>query len=126
MAKKKELSREDIIGLLTQMQGKFLGDGLRTAIPVDDLLKVLVPVVQVPAALNDFVHFPNGLTVTELKEMVKDWPEQDELGEPCGVWVTTGEGLSSPVTTAVSLNRRVFDDMVTVSADLLLETNAFK
>jgi hypothetical protein len=34
--------------------------------------------------------------------------------------------LSSPVTTAVSLNRRVFDDMVTVSADLLLETNAFK
>jgi hypothetical protein len=64
--------------------------------------------------------FPNGLTVKELKELVKDWPEVDEFGEPCEVWVETSQGYSNVVKSVTTLNKRVFDDNVTFSADLLL------
>jgi hypothetical protein len=64
--------------------------------------------------------FPNGLTVKELKELMKDWPEEDEFGEPCEVWLETSDGHSNIVKHVIPLNRRVFDDNVTFSADLLL------
>lgn len=45
-----------------------------------------------------------GMTVRELKELVKDPPEQDESGEDYGVYQESGRYKSSPVFTAVQLN----------------------
>lgn len=47
-----------------------------------------------------------GMTVKDLKELIKNWPETDCYGEPCEVWITTGECLSSPVSHAEVLNYR--------------------
>jgi len=55
-------------------------------------------------------EFANGMTVRELKEMIKDWPETNQYGEDCGVWIETGRNLSTPVTTAGPLNLREDED----------------
>lgn len=44
-----------------------------------------------------------GMTVRELKAVIKDWPEEAENGEPTDVWMQTGRGLSSPVGTVRQL-----------------------
>lgn len=62
--------------------------------------------------------FPNGLTVKELKELLTDWPETNEDGEPTEVWIETERGLSSIVTKVWPLNKREH------STDLLLESHA--
>jgi 6-phosphogluconate dehydrogenase len=31
--------------------------------------------------------FPSGMTVKDLKELLKDWPENDSSGKPCEVWI---------------------------------------
>lgn len=49
-------------------------------------------------------EFKGGMTVKELKEAIKDWPETFENGEPCEVWMSTGRQLSSPVTSICPLN----------------------
>lgn len=54
--------------------------------------------------------FPTGLTVTELKALIRDWPETDANGEPCEVWMETGENLSGMVCSVVPLNYRVGED----------------
>jgi hypothetical protein len=64
---------------------------------------------------TDKFYFENGMTVQDLKSIVKYWPEKNEDGEPTEVWVWTGKHLSSPVTYAGKL------DMT----DLILKTNAF-
>lgn len=69
--------------------------------------------------------FVRGMTVKELKELVKDWPEVTNYGEPTEVWIETGHGLSSPVVVAMALNLREMEDG-TKSADLVLESNAFE
>ena len=74
-----------------------------------------------PIVMRDF---DNGMTVRELKEIIKDWPETNQYGEDCEVWVETGKNLSSPVTTAGPLNLRE-DDNGNVSADFILESSAF-
>jgi len=56
-----------------------------------------------------------GITVKQLKEIVKDWPETDTLGEDSEVWIMTGEALSSPVVAISPLN----------SADLMLEPGGY-
>ena len=38
----------------------------------------------------------NGITIKELKEYVKDLPEEDEYGEDYTVWIGTKEGFSNP------------------------------
>jgi DNA-binding transcriptional MerR regulator len=63
--------------------------------------------------------FENGLTVKELKELIKDWPETDEHGEDCEVWIETGSNLSSPVTIVSPLNMR--NENGIVSADIILK-----
>lgn len=68
--------------------------------------------------------FRNGMTVRELKEMIKDWPETNNLGEDCEVWIETGKNLSSPVTTAGPLNLREDEDG-NISADFILGSNVF-
>lgn len=54
--------------------------------------------------------FPNGMTVAELKAMVHDWPETDEYGEPCEVWLCDGQGFSNQARTATPLNKRQSED----------------
>lgn len=66
--------------------------------------------------------YENGMTVKELKELVKDWPEVDVNGEPTEVWMETGRGLSSPVRVAVKLNYRKDDETGEEWSDLIFET----
>jgi hypothetical protein len=36
----------------------------------------------------------NGLTVKQLKELIKDWPEEYENGDETEVWIDDGPGTS--------------------------------
>lgn len=51
-------------------------------------------------------EFKNGMTIRELKELVKDLPERDEeRDEDYEVWMSgSGRGLSSPVLSVCPLN----------------------
>jgi hypothetical protein len=48
-----------------------------------------------------------GITIKELKELLKDLPEVDEHGEDYEVWVenTDDEGLSNSAKTIMQLNK---------------------
>jgi rRNA maturation endonuclease Nob1 len=59
-------------------------------------------------------HHPDGLTVKDLKELIKYWPESDENGEPTTVWVSSAGGVSNVVVEIWPLNLK------NASADLLL------
>lgn len=72
-----------------------------------------------PMQLEGYRHFPLGLSVKELKELVKDWPELDRVGEPNTVWVEHDNGLSSPIKMFAPLNLRTLDDG-TKTADIIL------
>ena len=50
------------------------------------------------------------ITVAELKAIVNSWPETDQYGEPCEVWMECGNNLSCQVTEIVPLNYRENDD----------------
>ena len=63
----------------------------------------------------------NGVTVKELKEFIKDWPEEGENGEPTEVWMTTGAHTSSPVKAVWPLNKRTRDYSDSKYADILFE-----
>ena len=67
--------------------------------------------------------FENGMTVRELKAMIKGWPEINQDGEECEVWVQTGRGISSPVTIAGPLNLRE-DESGNRTADFILGRDA--
>lgn len=69
--------------------------------------------------------FPQGMTVKELKALVKDWPEEDENGEPTDVFIETGRGLSSAVTEVWMMNARVSEDEKNKWSDMLLVSQAF-
>jgi len=48
----------------------------------------------------------NGITVRELKEFIKDWPETDpETGEDYEVWIDTGNGTSNVAEELWRLNK---------------------
>ena len=64
-------------------------------------------------------EYKDGLTVKELKELIKDWPEEDVYGETTEVWIQTGVCLSSPVFEVNLLNFRTCDN--TEWADILLK-----
>lgn len=68
----------------------------------------------------DIFEAPNGLTIKELKELIKDLPEENEYGEPFEVWIETGRGLSSPVKSVWPLNKRDSGN------DIVLESSAFE
>jgi hypothetical protein len=64
--------------------------------------------------------YKNGMTVRELRVIVRDWPLYNAYtGEECEVWIRV-EGLSNQVKTVCPLTRRTNDGHI--SADLLLET----
>jgi len=50
------------------------------------------------------LDFKNGMTVRELKALVADLPEKDDSGEDYEVWMMTGDGLTSEVTSVSPLN----------------------
>ncbi len=66
-------------------------------------------------------NFDSGMTIKELKDFIKGWPDIDEAGNPCEVWIETGINLSSPVTCAGPLRINKY-----ISADLIFKSNAFK
>ena len=49
----------------------------------------------------------NGITIKQLKELVKDLPEQDEYGEDFELWVmnTDGSEMSNVAKSITRLNR---------------------
>lgn len=57
-----------------------------------------------------------AITVKELKEIIKDWPDENSMGEPTEVWIETGCNLSSPVVNVWNLNTRHG------ASDILLES----
>lgn len=73
--------------------------------------------------MNSLNTSPYTLTVTQLKELIKDWPEVNHCGEPTEVWITTGDCLSSPCLQVELLNVR--EDAGKTSADILLVPSNF-
>jgi hypothetical protein len=67
------------------------------------------------------VQFPNGLTVKELKELIKDWPETDNIGDPTEVWVEHN-GFSNQVKSVSPLNAREDDETGHKWSDILFDT----
>lgn len=45
------------------------------------------------------------MSIRELKEIIKDWPEVSDDGDPSEVWITTGINLSSQCVRFELLNR---------------------
>lgn len=66
------------------------------------------------------VDFPSGMTVAELKALVRYWPETDEHGEPCEVWVCDAHGNSNQVRMATPLNMRQSEEGCLCWADFML------
>tara|TARA_R110000851_G_scaffold51411_2_gene122038 strand:+ start:382 stop:570 length:189 start_codon:yes stop_codon:yes gene_type:complete len=52
----------------------------------------------------DSINNINGITIKELKNLVKDLPEQDDNGENYTVWISKGDGLSSVSKSIWTLN----------------------
>jgi hypothetical protein len=65
--------------------------------------------------------YDEGMTVTDLKTLLATWPEADEYGEPCTVWIGHSNGLSDPVTGAMPLNPRENEAGTLFWSDLILE-----
>ena len=59
--------------------------------------------------------FNNGMTVKDLKDSIKDWPELDDNGDPLEVWVGMND-VSNECFRISPLNLR------NGKADILLET----
>ena len=49
-------------------------------------------------------EYPMGMTVKQLKNIIKDWPEEDDNGDDSEVFLVTGLNLSGPATTVENLN----------------------
>jgi hypothetical protein len=49
-------------------------------------------------------EYPRGMTVADLKELIKNWPDFDQNGEPNEVFLETGDCLSGPAISAWHLN----------------------
>lgn len=54
--------------------------------------------------ISTIVEFKNGMTVKELKELIKDWPETREDGELTEVWVGDYRGMSNIAIELCRLN----------------------
>lgn len=70
---------------------------------------------------NHQTSFPKGMTVKELKDLIKDWPETNDLGEATEVWIGDDD-TCSPVYSVCPLNTTL-DDNGKVSYDLNLSSD---
>ncbi len=64
---------------------------------------------------KEYFRAKDGLTLAELKAIIKDLPDVRENGEPFEVWIETSPWISSQVRLVSSLNLR--DD----GCDILLD-----
>ena len=60
------------------------------------------------------------MTITEFKEIVKDWPETDINGEETEVWLQNKDNTSRPLKTVTPLNWRL-GDKGTWLGDMILD-----
>lgn len=65
------------------------------------------------------LSFPNGLTVAELRSVLMAWPDTDEYGQPCEVWLETADGLSNAVKEVSPLNVHFSEGGSPISSDLI-------
>ena len=65
-------------------------------------------------------HTPNGMTVANLKAIIKDWPDVDADGNQLEVWIG-GDGVSNQAKVAWPLHLRTSEGGGQQFADLLLE-----
>lgn len=63
-----------------------------------------------------------GITVSELKKIVNNWPETNNYGDSTEVWIETGAGLSSQCVGIDPLNWRTENGVEW--ADLFLKSNS--
>ena len=65
--------------------------------------------------------FTDGMTVKQLKDLIKDWPEvYENTGEPCEVWIedpTTGNS-SQVIKIVFSLNPKEFGSNILLASKL--------
>ena len=54
--------------------------------------------------ITEKVSFPNGMTVRELKALVKDMPETNIYGDEAEVWFTDKDGYSNQIKSVWPLN----------------------
>lgn len=54
--------------------------------------------------LKEILYFDEGITVKELKEIIKDWPETRADGTPTEVWLSNAAGVSNPAVELSTLN----------------------
>lgn len=69
----------------------------------------------------EWCNSTTGVTVKQLKELIKDLPEVDHYGDDLTVWVGDGEGYSNIVTAVHPLNKRT--DGGYAHADIILSCN---
>jgi hypothetical protein len=60
--------------------------------------------------MNTILENTNGITIKQLKEFIKDWPEEDQYGNPTEVWISSGKNLSSIAVAVCALNKRSGSD----------------
>ena len=87
--------------------------------PADDFM----PAARKIKPMQSF-EYEEGLTVIELKALIKDWPELGYDGEPCEVWVCDADGISNIVIAAEVLNYRKADGARRQVADIMLRHGA--
>lgn len=68
------------------------------------------------------MDYKKGMTVKDLKDLIKDWPEENHIGEPTEVWILFDHHRSAPCVSVERLNHRV-DHRGSESADILFEPN---
>lgn len=61
-----------------------------------------------------------GITVRKLKQLLADWPEEDQYGDETEVWLATGACNSSPLVEVCPLNLRQSEDGKKQWCDILL------
>lgn len=54
--------------------------------------------------MNEILNFEDGLTVKELKALIKDWPDERADGTPTEVWLSDASGYSNIAVEFSSLD----------------------
>lgn len=71
----------------------------------------------------EVIRFPDGMTVKQLKEFIKDWPEMSD-GHPTMVLMKTDNGFTAPVIAIEPTGMSQQEDR-TWAADMVFESSNF-
>jgi len=78
--------------------------------------------------MNQNYRNENGISVLELKEIIKSWSEYNTdvdsvmFGDNCEVWIETESGNTSQLKSISVLNKRTDIDGNHIFSDILLST----